>query len=172
MKLKFLALLLSLVVIGLQANAKKPISANPAIDGLINIDEKTDNRESLTKFDFEQLFDSAENYFKKSKKRKKIKCKPINGILCTKHYCKPRKVESTLILDKEKELITRCEGDICESYKAEFKQTGVFFNVQSEGPIGSLIRVLGNSRYKEITTVGLDAYVANGNCDIYIEENK
>lgn len=172
MKVKFFALLLSLIVIGSHANAKKIISANPSIDELMKLDEKKDDREGLTKFDFEKLFDSAEDYFKKSKNWKKIKCKPINGFLCTKHFCKPRKIKSTLILDKEEEMITRCEGEICESYKAEFNQTGVFFNIQSEGPIGSLIRVLGNSRYKEITTVGLDAYISNGNCEIYVEEEK
>jgi hypothetical protein len=72
-------------------------------------------------------------------------------------------------LDKKKETITRCDGKMCESFGAEFKQTGVFFNIQTEGPIGTLIRVLGDNRYKEITTVGLDAYIANGNCEVVTE---
>jgi hypothetical protein len=78
-------------------------------------------------------------------------------------------MKAQVILDKKKETITRCEGKNCETFPAKFNQTGVFVNVQTEGPVGTLIRILGDSRYKEITTVGLDAYIANGNCEVVID---
>lgn len=117
-------------------------------------------------FDFPKLFTEAESYFKAAKAWDKLKCTPQSGFLCTKKECVKRDIKATLLLDKKKETITRCEKDVCETFKATFNQTGVFFNIQSDGPIGTLIRVLGDSRYKEITTVGLDAYIANGNCEV------
>lgn len=126
--------------------------------------KKKDNREEISPLNFAKLFNDAEEYFKAAKAWKKIKCSPKSGFICTKHECKKRDIKSNIILDKDSKTITRCEGEACESFPAEFEQTGVFFNVQTKGPIGTLIRILGDSRYKEITTVGLDAYVANGEC--------
>ena len=120
-------------------------------------------------FDFPKLFTEAESYFKAAKSWDKLKCAPQSGFLCTKRECVKRDIKATLLLDKKKETITRCEKDVCETFKANFNQTGVFFNIQSDGPIGTLIRILGDSRYKEITTVGLDAYIANGNCEVFTD---
>ncbi len=117
-------------------------------------------------FDFQKLFSEAETYFKASKAWTKLKCEPKSGFICTKRECPKRDIKAYLILDKKAQTITRCEKEVCESFPAEFKQTGVFFNIQTEGPVGTLIRILGDSRYKEITTVGLDAYIANGNCEV------
>ena len=120
-------------------------------------------------FDFQKLFTEAETYFKASKAWTKLKCEPKSGFICTKRECPRRDIKAFLILDKKAQTITRCEKEVCESFPAEFKQTGVFFNIQTEGPVGTLIRILGDSRYKEITTVGLDAYIANGNCEVITE---
>jgi hypothetical protein len=139
--------------------------------------KKTDNREPIQKIDFKKLFSDAETYFNKAKSWQKLKCSPKSGFICTKHECKKRDIVSFLILDKENALIKRCEeGNMCEKFKAEFLQTGVYFNIQTSGPVGALIRVLGDSRFKEISTVGLDAYIANGECEIisqdqYLEED-
>ncbi len=128
--------------------------------------EKQDSREELVPFNFQKIFAEAEAYFKAAKAWKKLKCQPKSGFICTKHECKKREIKSYVILDKKAETITRCDKSDCQSFPAEFNQTGVFFNVQTEGPIGTLIRVLGDSRYKEITTVALDAYIANGECKV------
>jgi len=117
-------------------------------------------------FDFQKIYQEAEVYYKAAKSWEKLKCEPKSGFLCTKKECPKRDIKAYLILDKKAKTIARCEGETCETFPAEFKQTGVFFNVQTEGPIGTLVRILGNSRYKEITTVGLDAYIANGNCEV------
>lgn len=119
--------------------------------------------------DLNQVFAEAEKYFKAGESWKKLKCEPKSGFLCTKRECPKREVFTHLILDKKSRTISRCEKDVCEKFPAEFRQTGVFTNVQTEGPVGTLIRVLGDSRYKEITTVGLDAYIANGNCEVIID---
>ncbi len=119
--------------------------------------------------DLSKVFAEAEKYYKAAQDWKKLKCEPKSGFLCTKRECPKREVFTYLILDKKAKTITRCEKDICEKFPAEFRQTGVFVNVQTEGPVGTLIRILGNSRYKEITTVGLDAYIANGNCEVVLD---
>ncbi len=131
--------------------------------------EKSDNRESIQQIDFKKLFSDAENYFNKAKAWKRLKCTPKTGFICTKHECKKRPISTFLVLDKDKKIIKRCEEGIeCERFKAEFEQTGVYFNVQTSGPVGTLIRILGDSRFKEIASVGLDAYIANGNCEVLL----
>lgn len=128
-----------------------------------------DDVPSLQGTDLNKVFVEAEKYFKAAQNWQKLKCEPKSGFICTKRECPKREVFTYLLLDKKTKSITRCEKDICESFPAEFRQTGVFMNVQTEGPVGTLIRVLGDSRYKEITTVGLDAYIANGNCEVVID---
>lgn len=127
---------------------------------------KSSEDTKIEPFDFQKLFSEAENYYKLAKAWEKIKCEPKSGFICTKRECAKRDAKAFVILDKKKKTISRCEGDKCEEFPAQFKQTGVYFNVQTEGPIGTLIRVLGDNRYKEITTIGLDAYIANGNCEV------
>lgn len=126
--------------------------------------ETKDTREDLQTIDFTKLLTNAEKLYKDAKAWKKIKCEPKSGFLCTKHACKERPADHYLILDKEAQTVTRCEGKECDTIDAEFEQTGVFYNIQATGPVGVLIRVLGDYRYKEIATVALDAYIANGEC--------
>lgn len=170
MKIKSLFFLLALSLFTSQAFAKEnEIKTN------INTElgtAKKDTREKIEPFDFAKLFSDAETYFKQAKSWQKLKCEPKSGFICTKHECKKRDIKATLVLDKKENSITRCEGATCETFTAQFNQTGVFFNVQTEGPIGTLIRVLGDNRYKEITTIGLDAYIANGNCEVVTEAKK
>lgn len=149
------------------------IFAKDALDPDLSIKlttTKKDDREGLDKFDFDKLFQNAERYYKDAKAWQKIKCEPKSGFICTKHTCDKRPPSHVVILDKKAETVTRCDqANNCESFDAEFEQTGVFFNIQAKGPIGTLIRVLGDYRYKEITTVGLDAYIANGECVVISE---
>ena len=166
--MKILILTISLFALSFNiAGAKTFKIKSTAEEKLANpvIAEK-DDREEIEAFDFQRLFKDAEQYYKSAKSWSKLKCEPKNGFICAKHTCKKRPSYSHIMLDKKDGTITRCEGKRCEQYPAEFKQTGVFYNIQTEGPIGTLIRVLGDSRYKEITTVGLDAYIANGNCEV------
>jgi hypothetical protein len=165
MKIKILFMVI-FAMITTQALAKK------AIDPDLNIEiatKKTDNREELHQVNFDKLLANAEKYYRDAKSWKKIKCEPKSGFVCAKHDCKERPAKHFVILDKKAETITRCEDKECETFEAEFEQTGVFFNISSKGPIGTLIRVLGDYRYKEITTVGLDAYISNGECLVVTE---
>jgi hypothetical protein len=133
---------------------------------------KKDNREPIQKIDFKKLFNDAEDYFNKAKNWQKLKCTPKSGFVCNKHECKKRKISSFTILDKKNKIIKRCENkDFCEAYKAEFDQSGVYYNVQTVGPVGTLIRILGDSRFKEISTIGLDAYIVNGECEVIPQEH-
>ena len=139
--------------------------AESAISYKIVRDKHNPRDEKLQEFDFKEVLKKAQKYRKESSDWKKLKCTPRTGFLCAKWSCKKRKVSSYLILDKEKQTVARCEDDACETIAAEFTQAGIYYNIHVSGPIGSLIRILGNSRYKEITTVGLDAYIGNGECE-------
>ena len=140
------------------------------INQTMSSDASLSKKAKIEGTDLKKIFDEAERYFSAAKAWEKIKCEPKTGFICTKRECAKRDTKTYLILDKKNKTISRCEGKMCESFPAAFKQTGVFYNVQSEGPSGTLIRILGDSRYKEITTVGLDAYIANGNCEIYTDK--
>jgi len=120
--------------------------------------------EKITQINYEELFKKAQGFYEKSRAWKKLKCTPKTGFVCEKWSCKEKPTNSYLILDKKKEQITRCEDEFCETIDAEFEQTGIYYNIQSKGPVGLLIRVLGDSRYKEIVTIALDAYIGNGEC--------
>lgn len=122
--------------------------------------------EELTNFDFNEVYAKAEKFRRASSSWSKLKCKPLSGFLCAKWSCKKRDVKNYLILDKKAQKITRCNDEACEEVEASFKQAGIYFNIQASGPIGTLIRVLGDSRYKEITAIGLDAYIGNGECEV------
>jgi hypothetical protein len=169
MKIRSLILLASLFTFFASGVFAKENAIKDDLDISLGSNKK-DGREPIAKLDFAKLFNDAEGYFKAAKAWKRITCTPKNGFICTKHECKKRDIKSTITLNKEEKTITRCEGKNCESFDAEFEQTGVFFNVQTKGPISTLVRVLGDSRYKEVTTVGLDAYIANGECVIAGEE--
>ena len=168
MKFSLIFLLLFLSF-NLQANSKD-LDINSKIK---NTDiKKTDNREEIKEIDFKKLFTDAETYFNQAKNWQKLKCSPKSGFICTKHECKKRDLKTLLILDKKNTIIKRCENEnFCERFKAKFDQTGVYFNIQTSGPAGTLIRVLGDNRYKEISTIGLDAYIINGEC-VVIPENE
>jgi hypothetical protein len=172
MKIKSLFLFAILALISLPSLAKEgqlKIENKKIESTLGGNSAKNDDDASIKTFDFQKVFDEAERYFKASKAWKKLKCEPKSGFICTKKECAKRDSKVKITLDKKEQTITRCEGKYCETFPAEFKQTGVFFNIQTEGPVGTLIRVLGDSRYKEITTVGLDAYIANGNCEVIVD---
>ena len=173
MKIKSLLAFLALTLLASQAVAKteEPSLNMKVVAPIVSGKDKIANTEIKT-FDFQKIFSEAETYYKSAKAWEKLKCEPKSGFICTKRECPKRDIKAYLILDKKAKTISRCEGEVCESFPAEFKQTGVFFNVQTEGPIGTLVRVLGDSRYKEITTVGLDAYIANGNCEVVQDEVK
>ncbi len=166
MKLK----LSSIVVLSLFLSSSAFAKTGSISSEIVNkkISQNSENKEIKTP-DLDKLFADAEKYYKAAKAWKKIKCEPKSGFLCSKHECVRRDIKASLILDKENKMITRCEGENCENFGAEFEQTGVYYNIQSKGPIGTLIRVLGDSRYKEISTVALDAYVANGECSVVAE---
>ncbi|MBL6664231.1 MAG: hypothetical protein ISQ34_00105 [Rickettsiales bacterium] len=141
------------------------VSAESAVSYKIIRDENNPRDEKIKKLDFDDVFKQAQQYRRESMSWKKLKCTPRTGFLCAKWSCKKKDVSSYLILDKDSKQITRCSEEDCESISAKFEPAGIYYNIHAEGPLGSLIRILGNSRYKEITTVGLDAYIGNGECE-------
>ncbi len=175
MKIKQVALAILLIVISGSVVAKEK---STAATKSLKIGNASENNGSLydssrvETSDFTKLFSEAQVYYKAAVAWNKIQCEPKTGFICTKKECVQRDIKTTITLDKKSKTISRCDDNVCDTYEAEFKQTGIFFNVQTEGPVGTLIRVLGDSRYKEVSTVGLDAYIANGECHVVYDEVK
>jgi hypothetical protein len=150
------------------AHAKDEIKTdfNQKIIESLPEDSSRPSDETIKSIDFDKMIREAQEYSKKAKQWKKLKCTPKTGFICAKWTCKEKTTNTYLILDKKNSEITRCDGEYCETIPSEFMQNGVYVNIQTKGPLAILIKVLGNSRYKEITTIGLDAYIGNGNCEI------
>ena len=160
------------VILSLTLSISLPISAKDTPKAVVKADTK--NVDDVKTFDFEKIFAEAEKYFKAAESWKKIKCNPVSGFVCTKRECPKLKIveESYMILDRKTNIISLCKNKICRYYPAEFLQTGVFINARVKNSDGLIIRVLGDSRFKEISMIGLDAYITNGNCTPIIDEKK
>lgn len=166
MKIKFLTTLFTLFL----ATSSFAATANSA-------HQKAESKDSIhynstrsiidvKTFDFERIFKEADAYFDAAQKWKTVKCIPQSMFVCSKHECPKLKLteSSAIIVDKENKTLALCRNKICQYYNAEFEQTGVFINVRVKDVNGIAIRILGDSRFKEIAIVGLDAYITNGEC--------
>ncbi len=125
------------------------------------------NLEEIKTFDFERIFAETEQYFEAAKSWKKLKCHAKSAFICTKRECPELKLikDSHIILDRKSEILSLCKEKSCRYYAADFMQTGVFVSIRVKNSEGIFIRVLGNSRFKEISMIGLDAYISNGECE-------
>lgn len=154
---KFLAAIAILLIFANQANATK----NPK------------DVKSVKTFDFEKVLRETEGYFNAAARWKKIKCMPKTSFVCTKRECPEIKFnDSYFVIDKDKETLSICRNQMCKMFKAEITASGVFHSINIEDSNGILIKVLGDNRYKEITMLGLDAYISNGECEDYDEEKE
>ena len=128
--------------------------------------------EDIKTFDFERILRETEKYYQAAISWKKIKCFPKSNFVCTKRECpKVDNVDIYTVIDREKEIISVCRKGACKFFKAVIKQIGVFNTVKIEDSDGILIKILGDNRYKEITMMGLDAYISNGEC-VDFEKNQ
>lgn len=152
---QFIAIILTALTLSLSGFAKTN-AKNPAKD-----------IKDIKTFDFERIFAETGKYFKAAKSWKKIKCYAKSGFVCTKHECPKLQLvkDAHLVLDRESEILSLCKNKVCKYYQAEFKQTGVFVTIRVKDSDGIFIRVLGDSRFKEISMIGLDAYISNGVCE-------
>lgn len=153
--IKFISIIFLALTLSFNANAKK-----------YSEKEAKDKKEIKT-FDFERIFKETEKYFNAAKSWKKIKCYAKSGFVCTKYECPSLKLvkNAHVILDRKSEIVSLCKDNVCRYYPAEFEQTGVFVTIRVKGSDGLLIKVLGDNRFKEISMVGLDAYISNGVCE-------
>lgn len=149
---KFIIVFLSLIVLSENSMAAKK--------------NKTENVKDVKTFDFDRIFRETEEYFNAAENWKRIKCTPKSTFVCTKRECPQIKVtDAYIIIDRSKKTISLCKSKICKFFKATINQTGVFTVVKVKDSDGVLIKILGDSRYKEINTIGLDAYISNGECE-------
>ena len=118
-------------------------------------------------FDFDRIFREANRYFEAAQSWKVLKCIPKTGFICSKRECPQIKLPepSALVMDRKQKTLAICRNKVCEYYPAEFDQTGIFINVRLQNSQGIIIRILGDSRFKEIVIIGLDAYITNGECE-------
>ncbi len=170
--MKFLKIAIILTLISFQGAFAQEKTTKQTEKKVEKVDAKSVN--DIKTFDFERIFTEAETYYNAAKNWQKIKCTSASGFVCTKREC-PRLnlVENShMILDKKSEIISLCKDKVCRYYPAEFEQTGVFVNVRVKDSDGILIRVLGDSRFKQISMIGLDAYISNGACESVKNEVK
>lgn len=96
---------------------------------------------------------------------KKLKCTPVSRMDCEVGKCEQANPTVYLILDRENEVYSRCDSKGCDTYPAQFGSSGLLTNIQSARPIGAMVKVLGDSEYLEIATIGLASLISNGVCE-------
>ena len=134
---------------------------------------ETKNIEDVKTFDFERVLEETEKYFNAAHRWTKIKCTPKSSFVCTKRQCPELKDNNShFVIDKKKETLSICRNQNCKLFKAIISNVGVFNTIKIKGSDGMLLRVLGDNRYKEITMIGLDAYISNGECVDFDEKEK
>lgn len=173
MKIKSLLPLIAILLLSSPSFAKTASESSMKIEGAelktpkIIADDKK-NLKVNPEASLEDTLKEVDAYMTAARKWEKLKCIPKTSFVCTKRECLKRNMSVWLILDKNKGTVSRCEGgkETCYTYEASFVQSGVNINIQGKEPIGSMVKVLGDNRYKEIATIGLDAYVSNGECEV------
>ncbi len=177
MKIKFLSFCIILITALCSASFAQDSKTESA--GTKKVEEKAVEPKDISDiktFDFIRVLADADKYFEAADKWQKVKCAPVSGFVCSKRECPKVRIakDAYMILDKKSKTISLCRGKNCKYYPAEFEQTGIFINAKVVDSTGIYIRVLGDSRYKEISVVGLDAYITNGNCENLdkVEEKK
>ncbi len=172
MKIKFLTAVIGLCFVAstfalAAESAVATKSAKPKTKD-VELYNSTQNVADVKTFDFDRIFKEADAYFNAAQKWKVLKCIPKSLFVCSKRECPKLNLtgSSALIVDKDKETLALCRNKVCQYYTAEFEQTGVFVNVKVKNINGINIRILGDSRFKEVALVGLDAYITNGECEV------
>ena len=139
------------------ADQKEVVTKTETKKSSTKIDNKdAKNIEDIKTFDFERIFREANDYFIAAQKWQTIKCIPQSMYVCSKHECPKLKLldNAAIVIDKNNKTIALCRNKICQYYDAELDQTGVFVNVKVKGINGILTRILGDSRFKQISVVG------------------
>ena len=127
--------------------------------------------EDVKTFDFERILRETEKYYQAAISWKKIKCFPKSNFVCTKRECpKVDTADVYTVIDRNREILSICRKGACKYFKAVIKQVGVFNSVKIEDSDGVFIKILGDNRYKEINMMGLDAYISNGECVDFEED--
>jgi len=172
MKIKFtftalLSLFFLFSINGFAASASKAKTIQSANDE--KIDDMVIKAEDIRTFSFEKIFARANMYYEAARKWDRVKCVPKTAFVCTKRECPKLEVQknSYMVLDKKNKTIALCRAEFCSYFSAKYEQSGVFILAEVEELAGVYIRVLGDSRYKEISMVGLDSYISNGECFAY-----
>ena len=146
--------------------ANYSFAANKNTTKELATDSSKKNIEDVKTFDFERIFNEANQYYEASQAWKRIKCTPKTSFVCTKRSCEQLTLNesSFLVLDRKIKSIALCKDKLCRYYQAEFNEAGVFSSAKIKESDGIYIRILGDSRYKEISMIGLDSYITNGEC--------
>lgn len=143
-------------------------SKNKKLGSFDDLTTMVDTDTDFKTFDFERIFKEANKYFEAASSWKILKCTPKSAFICTKRECPKVKdvyKNAYLLLDKKNSTVAVCRAKVCSYLNARFEQTGVFINAWVNEPTGMTVRILGNSRYKQISMIGLDAYITNGECE-------
>jgi hypothetical protein len=95
---------------------------------------------------------------------KKLKCTPRSHFRCEGSSCTYEPPVVHLILNRDRNIVSRCDAKGCDDFEGTFVSGGMYTNIQGIEPRGLLVKVLGNSEYVEVATSGLVTHVSTGAC--------
>jgi hypothetical protein len=128
------------------------------------------------KVDRNQFIKNKKTYqtYKSMAKSKKlpphnIVCIPEKKSVCTQESCSAIAPQTFSLIQKVNGLtqISRCDKSGCDTYPANFSESGVNWNFQTKEPKGLLLKINfieDNLSFVEIATQMLDVYMSYGKC--------
>lgn len=98
-------------------------------------------------------------------------CFPAKKLLCNSGACEIAEpnifnlISGSSVSPSQHPTFSRCDSKGCDVYDSRFESPGEYVNVQPLDPKGMMFKMsLGDSKYLEVVTLGLDTLVSWGYC--------
>lgn len=92
-------------------------------------------------------------------------CTPKVKAVCGEAECRAVNPVTFARIDLQRSTYARCDGSGCDTYDARMTRSGVFTNIEVPER-GLLAKVGDDGGFLEVASLGLDAYVSRGRCQI------
>lgn len=91
-------------------------------------------------------------------------CVPEFRYDCSTDNCEQKKPVVFILYDENTNKVYRCDKQPCDGYDVLKEISGLYINLTSITPNGSLIKLSDNNEYVEIVSLGLDFIIYRGKC--------
>ncbi len=95
-----------------------------------------------------------------------IRCDFQSKMSCRADSCQFLEITTYSVIDPAESTYARCDSNGCDTYPAEFVESGAFMNITVPGRSLMGKMSLPNAKVVEIATLGLDVLLSYGTCAV------